>query len=989
MVQLTLEQNPRNNQDKRIGIAYQIYNRCDNGHYLIHKTTRAGATTALVAESMNRSEKFLCVVPTNWIADKTVVLDSKKYSDLDGANVIHIPANHECLYNQELCEQYPDLRKLPILPLGGTCSKCSNFDICPVTSVLRHPEANGVVVTYKKLAALMLASESIPNTMAEQVLNELSISKNLIMDEVHEIQFGEYIKYTVYDDVFFNRVKLEKYASIMGDFKYLQRVVIQFNFIVSDDRVKNAIHEVLGGAQDENFWKHHLNKSLVNPSDGITEGESEHKVIVGTYNEIIELTKERRKYGLEMNDILDLYQMMSIVLSKVISVSAIRDKGIIKINLAAVNEVSNKMIQSFVMSMQKEDKRIFLTSATICSFDYGKLFMGGVKPKNLSFGIGGDPMNTNSKMLILADSKKYHAIGRDSRYNKIEEIVYKIIGILERYGDDECLIITINIKEALKLESELELAGHPHSVTYYKAPEMMGVSANERVMIAVGVANKPSNAFDAVTANTEESKRMLHESVHCDTWQAWSRVKDPSAKNPSLVFAIGCSEEECENVITWGYNRKIEIEPYTNGQKKKIKIEYEKQLSKPSILKCKDFDDMMLEASLHKLCKLSPENTLKPLIQNELPKEFPEKLQKPLIYYNKIRGFCTKTGESLGSSQELVKLILNRPDAYAIQKPDGSYLKIKNPASDNDIKKHLIGSLTIGAYQFNPDNMVKWVCFDIDSHAPKNVIETEDDIKKRDDLAEKNMSKMCNFLTNNDIPFVLEESGSPHSYHIWVFLKPVDGKIAKCFAMDIKNESGIDCEVFPKQDKIGKDGYGNLVKVPFATHQKHKSKSQIMINGEFVSDFKIFDIEIMDISEYPLPEPDIKVKKITSKATVKAYTDYRTKVRPCIETALKMQMTGTQGHFMRIAVCREYFNSGVHDPEKLVDLYRGQNDFSYEESMKGVLSIIKKESKNVRCDRLRVEASNFVNCTGCKLNEGGSYFRNSVKSGISNEISII
>lgn len=949
-VQITLKQSPRKNQDKRMQTAFNIYENFPAGNYQIHKTTRAGCTTALVAESLNRNESFLCIVPTNWIADKTVVIDSKKYSDIEQAEVIHIPANHECLMNKLLCKECPDLKKLPILPLAGSCSKCAQFDQCDVTAVLRNPDAKGYVVTYKKIAALMMASISRPNTQAEQILTVLNTADNLILDEIHEIQFTGSTSFTVYDDHVFNRVNLDKYDLMLSNFTYMRRVITQFSLIIREPVIKNSIHEVLGGAQDEDYWKHHLNISLKNPSPGIVDGENETKVIVGAYNEIIELTKDRKKYDLEMSDILDLYDMMSIVMSDVISVTAIRDQGIIKVNLAAVDQTTTKMIQSYTMSMQSETRRIFLTSATICSYDYGKMFMGGVKPRKVSFGIGGDPMSTNSKMLILADSKKYHAIGRESTYNKREEIVEKIIQILDMYGDNDCIIITLNTREAIKLETILEEYGHPHDVTYYKAPEMMGVSANARVMIAVGIANKPSNSFDVITTNTTESKKMLYESVHCDTWQAWSRVKDPQGRVPSLVFALGCTVDECEAVTTWGYDRTIETEPYSNGRKKVIKVMCKSGLiSRPLITKCKNFDEMTKESSLHKLSK-----------------KLPEKMEKPLIYYN-IRGFTQKTGKSLHSSTDLINLVLNRPDAYAIQNPNGGYFKVKNPVSDAIIKKHLEGSLTIGAYQFNPDNIVKWVCFDIDSHAPKNIIETEEDVEKRDEKAENDMNRMCNFLKSIGIPFLLEKSGSPHSYHIWVFLNPVDGLKAKQFGLDVKKETGIDCEVFPKQAKIGKDGYGNLVKVPLATHQIHKTKSEIMINGEFVRNFENLEIELLDISSYPVPEdkePEKIVSKPVSKHVVRINGEVRKEVRPCIKEALSKQLTSGQGHFMRMAIAREYFECGL-SPEKIALLFKNQADYDYEYSLYQINSLVSKPGKRFRCDRLRVDGSNFVKCDGC------------------------
>ena len=103
---------PRTNQDPRIKTAYDIYNSFEYDQILIYKTTRAGCTTALVAESMNRKEQVLVIVPTNHIADKTIIKDAKTYSDnKHDADLIHIPANHKCMLNEELIEERSELRK--------------------------------------------------------------------------------------------------------------------------------------------------------------------------------------------------------------------------------------------------------------------------------------------------------------------------------------------------------------------------------------------------------------------------------------------------------------------------------------------------------------------------------------------------------------------------------------------------------------------------------------------------------------------------------------------------------------------------------------------------------------------------------------------------------------------------------------------------------------------------------------------------------------
>lgn len=284
------------------------------------------------------------------------------------------------------------------------------------------------------------------------------------------------------------------------------------------------------------------------------------------------------------------------------------------------------------------------------------------------------------------------------------------------------------------------------------------------------------------------------------------------------------------------------------------------------------------------------------------------------------------------------------------------------------LKKHLEGIITIGTYQLNQENKVKWICFDIDSHPPKNGIESEEDVRKRNEKAEYNCERMCNFLKNADVPFLLEKSGSPHSYHIWIFLRPVDGKKARQFAMMIKKESGIDCEVFPKQEKIEKNGYGNLVKVPLATHQIYKTKSQIMVKGEFVRNFTNLEVEILDISAFKIPEEKTVEKKVVpAKHVVRVNGQVKTMIRPCIRNALKMQLTGDSGNFMRVAICREHNNAGVHDPEELTKLFRTQADFSHRKTIYHVNKILEKSLPNVKCETLRERGGEFVNCAGCPL----------------------
>lgn len=888
----------------------------------------------MVAESMNRHETFMVVVPTNAIADETVIEDSRTYADVRDKQVIHIPSNHSCLKNEEMCKLYPDLRKLPILPLADKCSECEYYGECPVTAIIRERKIDGIAITYQKLVALMIAMSSRPNTTAGEVIDRISRVRNFVFDEIHEMQYGRSISIRVYDDSIGTaedkRFSTQIYMPIVDDFPYLRKVISHFSMFMDETTTKNAVFEVFCNAECDQYFKYKLSKTVQNNYKEIEKGDR-NKTVMAVYSELIELTKNRRNYKLHMSDILDLYKILCVITSERVVVHAVRDKGHVKVSLVAIDRMFSDMLKSYLMSIQNRPARIFLTSATICSHDYGFYFMPGTVVKNLVFGHGGDPMNTNAKMLILADTKKYGTTGRNSLYSKKKEILEKITAILHRYGDDEVIIVTLSMVEAIKLQQDLEKFGHPHPVTYYKAPSMMGVSSKARVMIAVGMAEKPANAFDAICETKEQSLVLREEAVHCDTWQAWSRVKDPAGKVPSIVFALGCNYSDCVNCTTWGYCRKITCQPYEQISSKGYEVSCSDNITKPIVKKCKNIAIMLTEAEKHKQYKY---NTCE--IQLKSP-----------IYY--IIGQMSKITQVIYSKSELLRLFVCREDAYGEQGYDGSYFKVNGIISDTLLQNHIDGKITIGAYCLNTKNKVQWICFDVDAH-PKDG-DTEEDILQKQQKAEQEKNALCKFLDDVMIPYILEASGTPFSYHVWLLLQPVEAVKAREFGKAILKELGIKkMEVFPKQVQISRQGYGNLVKLPFATHRKTGNQSRIFLNGEWVRDFKQMTVGKIDISSF---EPEISKPKVKSVVKTEG-------IRPIFQWAVNRVLEGEQGHWMRIAIVREFYNNGMTDPYELAMLFRNQPDFDLDYSLKQVQSIIKEEYGIWNWETLQDKCSGFV-----------------------------
>lgn len=189
-----------------------------------------------------------------------------------------------------------------------------------------------------------------------------------------------------------------------------------------------------------------------------------------------------------------------------------------------------------------------------------------------------------------------------------------------------------------------------------------------------------------------------------------------------------------------------------------------------------------------------------------------------------------KASENKKSLQDaFLSLFVNRQDVYAAQKNKG-YLKVEQSLTTKIIHDHLQGKITIGVYQLDNDNMVKWLCFDLDPGTLANPKETAQTIIQE-----------CVLRPESETPrfyekaVLLEASRYPDaSYHIWVFFEPlpVSAKVVRWLGLKILEHANVNpklVEVFPKQTELTKDRpYGNLVKLPLGFHRKANKWSRFL-----------------------------------------------------------------------------------------------------------------------------------------------------------------
>jgi hypothetical protein len=311
---------------------------------------------------------------------------------------------------------------------------------------------------------------------------------------------------------------------------------------------------------------------------------------------------------------------------------------------------------------------------------------------------------------------------------------------------------------------------------------------------------------------------------------------------------------------------------------------------------------------------------------------------------------------------------MNRADAYGRQyKVEGgaSWSKVIGSMSDEKLIEHIQGRATYGSYQLGLDDTVIWACLDIDSHEGNRPITDEVIEQTRADV--KNVVAV---LRRYNVPFLLEASGSPGSYHVWIFLSRTKTYNAYRFIRQVKAEAGIKCEVFPKQKTFGKDGkYGNLVKIPICANQKCGGRSVFLNPDTFEP--------IEGVIEHPgrvrlleVPEPGKKGKDaLVMPRRAHRMPQDGAEFDPCMEKLLadKVALEGSEGHEMRVAIAIKAGLMGMSD-EEVARVFADQPDYNHEISLSKVIEIRGYGYKPYSCAALKDKCGGLVEqyCGQCK-----------------------
>ncbi|MCL6449059.1 MAG: AAA family ATPase [Armatimonadetes bacterium] len=171
--------------------------------------------------------------------------------------------------------------------------------------------------------------------------------------------------------------------------------------------------------------------------------------------------------------------------------------------------------------------------------------------------------------------------------------------------------------------------------------------------------------------------------------------------------------------------------------------------------------------------------------------------------------------QSASKLQKFAALFAGRTDAY------GSLTGacIKRPVTLQVYARHLAGKESIGIYPLRDDGTCWFAAQDIDM---------KDDQAKAAEMA----GAVKETLAELGIPAYIEKSKSK-GYHIWLFFsEPVPAKDARRLLAGVwkKAVGGSVPEIFPKQDTLEGQTYGNYIHLPFFRPHS-KENRRVMVDG--------------------------------------------------------------------------------------------------------------------------------------------------------------
>lgn len=339
--------------------------------------------------------------------------------------------------------------------------------------------------------------------------------------------------------------------------------------------------------------------------------------------------------------------------------------------------------------------------------------------------------------------------------------------------------------------------------------------------------------------------------------------------------------------------------------------------------------------------------------------------------------------------QEYTELFVGREDTYVREilgdRKQRTTEQIMEPLTEEVIRRHLSGDVTLGTYVQRPNGTAKFAVFDIDI-SRKILLQVSygsNEFTAYKQKAAEYAVQVNKILKRMGVTGYIEDSGF-RGYHVWVFFTewiPVRylNQFTDCV---IKEWNGIQddivLEVFPDSSRIRPGKFGQRVKLPLGIHIRTGSRS-FFLDEQFhtVSDYREF---FSGIARYSLSVVQrilgiyaVGVKENTAVKEVdrnlECFGAIPESVRIVLEKCNLMRYlcqkaatTGYLSHFERMSVLHVFGHMGEEGKEFVHTVMGFTLNYQYHTTQKFIMKI---PEKPISCVKLREQYKLITAEYGC------------------------
>ncbi len=238
-----------------------------------------------------------------------------------------------------------------------------------------------------------------------------------------------------------------------------------------------------------------------------------------------------------------------------------------------------------------------------------------------------------------------------------------------------------------------------------------------------------------------------------------------------------------------------------------------------------------------------------------------------------------------------ISIFSGRRDVFARQWVDRNtgkqgYVPVRREFTRQDAEDHLSGRKTYGMYLLKEDSTVSVGAVDADLKSDFRKTPVTADIRRQVHREKAYMISRIKELARDAGTETLVEFSGGKGFHFWFFFKPpAPADAVRSFLTGIMDAvagdlSVFSLEVFPKQDRLGGKGLGNLIKLPLGVHRLTGKPSCFMdcadrsmdAQLDFLSGVAFLSPEELEPGESPMKKDPLLIHP-RWKAWAEAYPD--------------------------------------------------------------------------------------------------------------------